>query len=238
MHRKLVALRACVRSIDILYDMLSRPGNSAFLRAASRRLRQGCCTPTVLQRSVTSTPPPPQKRKGPSPEVLAKRAALSALLGRMNYRVLELGNAGARRRVALLHLNYAEGEDSQSTLAAAAADPDYDAELWSVLWPSAIAASEELARQPELVQGRRVVELGSGLGLPGVIAGLCGAESVLLTDVQETALKLGLTSAKLNALPLHSNNAGRVSVAAFLPRLQCAALSTQCAATVCSYSVP
>ena len=41
------------------------------------------------------------------------------------------------------------------------------------------------------------------------MAGLCGAESVLLTDVSETALKLCLTSAKLNCLPLHENNAGR-----------------------------
>ena len=184
--------------------MLSRHGNAAVLHTASRRLRSGW-------RSVTSTPPPPQKRKGPSPEVLAKREALKALMQRMNYRVLELGKAGARRRAALLHLNYAEGEDSQTALAAAAADPDYDPELWSVLWPSAIATSEELARQPELVQGKRVVELGSGLGLPGIVAGLCGAESVLLTDVEETALKLGLTSAKLNALPLHPSNAGRVS---------------------------
>lgn len=191
---------------------MPQQGTAIALRAITQRLRRGCCT--TLFRSVTSTPPPPQKRTGPSPEVLAKRKALRAVMERMNYRVLELGKANARRRAALLHLNYVDGEDSQSTLAAAAADPDYDPELWSVLWPSAIAASEELVRQPELVQGRRIVELGSGLGLPGIIAGLSGAESVLLTDIDETALKLGLTSAKLNALPLHPSNAGRVSPAA------------------------
>ena len=129
---------------------------------------------------------------------------MKALLERMNYRILPLNQA--TKKVALLHLGYAEGEDSDSVLAAAALDDEYEPELWSVLWPSAIAASEELAKQPELTKGLRVVELGSGLGLPGLVAGLCGAESVLLTDVNETALKLGLTSAKLNCLPLHKNN--------------------------------
>ena len=197
--------------------MLQRPRSSAMLCIAHGRCtrqwlaRSGCAA--APRRSVTSTPPPP-KKAGPSPEVLAKREAIRAVMQRMNYRVLELGSATARRRAALLHLNYAAGEDGKSALEAAAADPDYDPELWSVLWPSAIAASEELARQPELTKGARVVELGAGLGLPGIVAGLCGAESVLLTDVEETALKLGLTSAKLNALTLHPNNAGRVRLLA------------------------
>lgn len=92
------------------------------------------------------------KKKGKivDPEVVAKRAETKALLERMNYRILPLNQA--TKKVALLHLGYAAGEDSDSTLAAAALDDEYDPELWSVLWPSAIAASEELAKQPELTQ--------------------------------------------------------------------------------------
>ena len=48
--------------------------------------------------------------------------------------------------------------------------------------------------------GKRVVELGCGLGLPGIVAALSGARRVLLTDKEHTGLRLALTSAKLNGL--------------------------------------
>ena len=182
------------------------------LAAAARRVSPLPPRPTRHwgrhARTVLSTPvpTPPKPTKDPA------RAALQALLARINYQILPLpGEApdAPSRRVALMHLSFAEGEDLSSSLAAAQADEDYDAELWSVLWPSAVAAAGELARQPALTAGKRVVELGCGLGLPGIAAALCGARSVLLTDQEPRALRLGLTSATLNALPLHASNTGR-----------------------------
>ena len=57
---------------------------------------------------------------------------------------------------------------------------------WAELWPSAVALSHYLVRHLDL-EGRRVLELGCGLGLVSVVAALQGAR-VLCTDHQEAAL--------------------------------------------------
>jgi len=52
---------------------------------------------------------------------------------------------------------------------------------WGELWPSALGLSEFLLRSPELVEGKSVLEIGCGLGLPGIVAGKLGG-NVTLTD--------------------------------------------------------
>lgn len=44
-------------------------------------------------------------------------------------------------------------------------------------WPSALAMAAELLRRPQLVSGKRVCELGCGLGLAGLAAAAAGAPS-------------------------------------------------------------
>src|SRR5215211_884562 len=51
---------------------------------------------------------------------------------------------------------------------------------WAELWPSAEALARVLSRRP--LTGRRVIELGCGLGLPSIAAALSGGR-VLATDV-------------------------------------------------------
>ena len=51
------------------------------------------------------------------------------------------------------------------------------------LWDGAVLLAAYLREHASLVQGRRVVELGAGQGLAGVVAGLLGAQSVTLTDL-------------------------------------------------------
>ena len=46
---------------------------------------------------------------------------------------------------------------------------------WSRPWPSAAALAAELLRRPELVAGRRAVEVGAGLGVASIAAALAGA---------------------------------------------------------------
>ncbi|MDX1909636.1 MAG: hypothetical protein SF053_21540 [Bacteroidia bacterium] len=52
---------------------------------------------------------------------------------------------------------------------------------WADIWPSALSLARYLARRPELVAGRQVLEIGAGLALPGLMALRCGA-SVCITD--------------------------------------------------------
>lgn len=61
-----------------------------------------------------------------------------------------------------------------------------------VLWPAAIALAHELASRS--LAGKRILELGAGTGLPGIVAASLGAR-VVSTDRQEVALYI----AKLNA---------------------------------------
>ena len=61
-----------------------------------------------------------------------------------------------------------------------------------VLWPAAIALAHELASRA--LASKRVLELGAGTGLPGIVAASLGAR-VVQTDRQEVALYV----AKLNA---------------------------------------
>jgi predicted nicotinamide N-methyase len=57
---------------------------------------------------------------------------------------------------------------------------------WAELWPSAHVLAGHLAARD--LRGRRVVELGCGVGLPSVVAALGGAD-VLATDWYDEALR-------------------------------------------------
>src|SRR4051812_33310864 len=71
---------------------------------------------------------------------------------------------------------------------------------WSVLWRSGVALGRELAAGPRL-DGRHVVELGCGLGVPSLVAASKGAQ-VLATDGEEEALEMAERNARENGLAL------------------------------------
>ena len=62
-------------------------------------------------------------------------------------------------------------------------------EFGVALWPCALALADELVKRRALFQGTRVLELGAGVGLPGLVASFLGAE-VVQTDASEQALAL------------------------------------------------
>ena len=55
------------------------------------------------------------------------------------------------------------------------------------LWPSAIALAHEVASRAESFQGKRVLELGAGTGLPGIVAASLGGW-VVQTDRHEVPM--------------------------------------------------
>ena len=67
---------------------------------------------------------------------------------------------------------------------------------WAELWPSAIALARWVSRYPGL-EGKRVLELGCGLGLSGIAAAAAGAR-VTMTDYDEDALLFARFNAALN----------------------------------------
>ncbi|CAE7726875.1 eef1akmt3 [Symbiodinium pilosum] len=54
-----------------------------------------------------------------------------------------------------------------------------------IVWPSAHSMCAHLCAHPELVRGKRVVELGAGTGLVGLVCSALGAAEVVLTDLSQ-----------------------------------------------------
>lgn len=73
-----------------------------------------------------------------------------------------------------------------------------------VLWPAAIALAHELSTRP--LSGKRVLELGAGTGLPGIVAATFGAR-VVQTDKQEVALHVCKMNAERNSVTIELREA-------------------------------
>jgi predicted nicotinamide N-methyase len=79
-------------------------------------------------------------------------------------------------------------------------DPDEDRlPFWAELWPSGTALAQAVAARP--LAGRRVLELGCGLGLVGVTAALAGA-AVLVVDRSPEAIAFAALNAERNGVTL------------------------------------
>lgn len=78
-----------------------------------------------------------------------------------------------------------------------AADPD-QTPCWAEAWPAARGLAAYFLEGPSL-EGKLVLELGAGVGLPGVACGLKGA-AVTFSDFQERALLLCEANARLHRL--------------------------------------
>lgn len=90
------------------------------------------------------------------------------------------------------------------------------------IWPSSIALAQVVLQHPHLVQGKRAIEVGCGLGLAGIATALAGAASVVLADREVFALRCSLLAAAANGLyptPLDAHAGGGADQARNLQRL-------------------
>jgi predicted nicotinamide N-methyase len=85
--------------------------------------------------------------------------------------------------------------DSEALLDEEAFEREEYLPYWADMWPSSIALARAVA--PRSLGGRRVLELGCGLGLPSVVAALAGAR-VLATDWAPDALAFVTRNADAN----------------------------------------
>ena len=119
---------------------------------------------------------------------LAERHALQcveARVGDHGYKLWHLPNVDA-----LLDELVAKGADHPDVR-------DEKLPYWAEIWPSSKALAATLLRDPSLCAGRRVVELGCGPGLAGLVALQQGAD-VLFTDWMPEALELAALNVREN----------------------------------------
>ncbi len=88
--------------------------------------------------------------------------------------------------------------DVDRLIDAMADDPEENLPHWAEVWPSGIALADAILAEPELVRGRRVLELGCGLGTTA-IAALCTGADLTVSDYAPGALALCRHNARLNA---------------------------------------
>ena len=94
----------------------------------------------------------------------------------------------------------AEASSPDALVARVETDADLAAFPYGLLlWPAAIALAERLVAEPALVAGKRVLELGAGVGLPGLVAQHLGGR-VTQTDYQPAPLALARRNARQNGV--------------------------------------
>jgi predicted nicotinamide N-methyase len=75
------------------------------------------------------------------------------------------------------------------------AGEEFGSPYWAYPWPGGLALARHILDQPEVVIGRRVLDLGAGSGLVGIAAAKAGAKHVLAADIDRHAvIALGLNA--------------------------------------------
>jgi predicted nicotinamide N-methyase len=75
---------------------------------------------------------------------------------------------------------------------------------WAFAWAGGQALARYLLDNPQLLQGKRVIDLGSGSGLTAIAAKRAGAADVLAADIDELALAAAHLNADANAVTLRT----------------------------------
>jgi predicted nicotinamide N-methyase len=73
---------------------------------------------------------------------------------------------------------------------------------WGFAWSGGLALAHHVVAHPELVAGRRVLDLGTGSGLCGIVALRAGATAVTGVDVDPIARAAAAVNARANGVEL------------------------------------
>ena len=84
-------------------------------------------------------------------------------------------------------------QDIDALLDQSADDPEQNLPYWAEIWPSGIALAGALLREPQLIAGQSVLELGSGLGITAAVALHLGARLVATDYAPESIAITRLT---------------------------------------------
>lgn len=79
-------------------------------------------------------------------------------------------------------------------------DPDTPLPYWAFAWGGGLAIARYLAEHPDVVAGRRVLDLAAGSGLCAIAALRAGAASAIAADVDPYAVEAMTLNAKANGV--------------------------------------
>ncbi len=79
--------------------------------------------------------------------------------------------------------------------------------FWASAWAGGRAVARYVLDNPEIVAGRRVLDVASGSGLVAIAAGKAGASSVIANDIDPYAVAAIRLNAAANAVPVIESHA-------------------------------
>jgi predicted nicotinamide N-methyase len=85
---------------------------------------------------------------------------------------------------------------SEDSLDASGVEPPF----WAFAWPGGVATARYLLDQPQIAQGRVVLDIAAGCGIAAIAAARAGAERVLAADIDPLARAAITLNAALNGL--------------------------------------
>lgn len=99
-------------------------------------------------------------------------------------------------RLALINADFPTGPLPAEVMHAVIAEPAY----WAFCWGSGIALARYLLDHPALIEGRTVIDLGSGSGVVAIAAAMAGARQVWACDSDPDARLASAENARLNGV--------------------------------------
>jgi predicted nicotinamide N-methyase len=74
--------------------------------------------------------------------------------------------------------------------------------FWAFAWPGGLALARYILDNPDLCEGRAVLDIASGSGLVAIAAAMAGAASVTANDIDPVSISAVALNAKLNGVDL------------------------------------
>jgi predicted nicotinamide N-methyase len=83
-------------------------------------------------------------------------------------------------------------------------DDDFGAPYWAYPWGGGLALARHILDHPATVEGKRILDLGSGSGLVGIAAAKSGAREVVGADTDRYAVVAARLNAEANAVTVQA----------------------------------